>query len=178
MGTDRTRDSAADAASRVIAKFGGQSALARALGTNQSTVQHWAKTRQIPSWRHEEILRAAQERGVPLERAELTANPQRLDRSGSAAGVFLPQPGSSAGMRGPGPQSGPGALGSGPTLFFAGARPPQGGLQHGQAAPIPAADPELAAIREELRQLRQAITQLADEVRKLREERGGATPRP
>ncbi|HXI15279.1 MAG TPA: YdaS family helix-turn-helix protein, partial [Chloroflexota bacterium] len=58
-------------ASEVIARFGGQSALARSLGLNQSTVQHWAKTGQIPSWRHEQVLQAAQERGIALEWREL-----------------------------------------------------------------------------------------------------------
>jgi DNA-binding transcriptional regulator YdaS (Cro superfamily) len=50
----------------VIAGFGSQSALARAIGARQSTVQHWAKTGQIPSWRRPEIARAAEERGIAL----------------------------------------------------------------------------------------------------------------
>ena len=50
-------------ANEVIARFGGQSALARALGVNQSTVQHWSKTGQIPSWREEQIARAAASSG-------------------------------------------------------------------------------------------------------------------
>jgi hypothetical protein len=50
----------------VIAGFGSQSALARAIGARQSTVQHWAKTGQIPSWRRSEIVRAAEERGIAL----------------------------------------------------------------------------------------------------------------
>ncbi len=53
-------------ANEIIARFGGQSALARSLGVNQSTVQHWAKTGQIPSWRREQVLRAAQQHGIRL----------------------------------------------------------------------------------------------------------------
>lgn len=53
-------------ANEVIAQFGGQSALARALGLNQSTVQHWAKTGQIPSWRLDQVQRAAQDLGIVL----------------------------------------------------------------------------------------------------------------
>ena len=55
-----------DDANALIARFGGQSALARALGVNQSTVQHWSKTGHVPSWRREQIERAAQQRGVAL----------------------------------------------------------------------------------------------------------------
>src|SRR6185436_3145793 len=36
-------------ARRIIAKFGGQTSLARLLGRSQSTVQHWAKTGSIPA---------------------------------------------------------------------------------------------------------------------------------
>lgn len=54
-------------ASEIIAQFGGQSALARALGVNQSTVQHWAKTGNIPTWRREQVERAAQTHGLGIQ---------------------------------------------------------------------------------------------------------------
>src|SRR5687768_6432898 len=50
-------------ANEVNARLGGQSALARARGVTQSTVQHWSKTGQIPSWREEQIARAAASSG-------------------------------------------------------------------------------------------------------------------
>ena len=71
----------------VIAGFGSQSALARAIGARQSTVQHWAKTGQIPSWRRSEIVRAAEERGIALGGvAELPAAPAApaAERGGTA----------------------------------------------------------------------------------------------
>ena len=64
----------ANKAGEIIARFGGQSALARSLGVNQSTVQHWAKTGQIPSWRREQVLRAAQARGISLGSGEFLAS--------------------------------------------------------------------------------------------------------
>lgn len=50
----------------VIGKFGGQTALARLLGKGQSTVQHWAKSGQIPAKWQSELLRLARERGIDL----------------------------------------------------------------------------------------------------------------
>lgn len=48
-------------------KFGGASALARALGHKHvTTVQHWLIRGYIPMWRRQEILAAAQEAGVDL----------------------------------------------------------------------------------------------------------------
>lgn len=55
-----------NAAQSIIEKFGGQTALAKALGKTQSTVQHWAKTGIIPAQRHASILKAAEERGIDL----------------------------------------------------------------------------------------------------------------
>jgi hypothetical protein len=72
----------------VIAGFGSQSALARAIGARQSTVQHWAKTGQIPSWRRSEIVRAAEERGIALggaaERPLAPAPPAEAESGGTA----------------------------------------------------------------------------------------------
>ena len=55
-----------NAAQRVIAKFGGQTTLADALGRQQSTVQYWAKTGAIPVKWHLPIMRAAVDRGISM----------------------------------------------------------------------------------------------------------------
>jgi hypothetical protein len=62
-------------AEAVIAKFGGQSALAAALGKGQSTVQHWTKTGLIPSKWHTEILAQAQKRGIQLTPMDMVQAP-------------------------------------------------------------------------------------------------------
>ncbi|MCB9169563.1 MAG: helix-turn-helix domain-containing protein [Flavobacteriales bacterium] len=61
-----SNDQTVSSAQLVIDKFGGQSALAKALGKTQSTVQHWAKTGIIPARRHASILKAAGEKGIDL----------------------------------------------------------------------------------------------------------------
>ena len=53
-------------AKRIIAKFGGQSALAEVLERPQSTIQYWCKIGSIPTKWHQSILSAAHERGVEL----------------------------------------------------------------------------------------------------------------
>jgi len=149
-------------ASEVIARFGGQSALARSLGLNQSTVQHWAKTGQIPSWRHEQVLRAAQERGIALERRELA-------RRGSAGGGI-------DGIGGDGRRS--------PSLGFsraaAPAAPPTpaGGaaVVYGRGDTMPYADRDMGALREQVGELREMVARLLEEVSELRRERTGGDP--
>jgi len=59
-----------NSAETIIQRFGGQTALAKALGRRQSTVQHWAKTGRIPSQWHEPLMKLAREKGVPLEPAD------------------------------------------------------------------------------------------------------------
>ena len=54
-------------AERIIARFGGQSALAHLLGKRQSTVEHWASTGRIPAQWHGSLLSLARERGIVLE---------------------------------------------------------------------------------------------------------------
>ena len=51
-----------NSAQRIIAKFGGQTSLARLLGRGQSTVQHWANRGAIPKNWHQKILDLAVER--------------------------------------------------------------------------------------------------------------------
>lgn len=53
-------------AQRVVAKFGGQTALADLLGRPQSTVQYWTKTGTIPAKWHTPIMKAAVDRGITI----------------------------------------------------------------------------------------------------------------
>lgn len=55
----------------VIARFGGQSALARLIGKRPSTVQHWAATGTIPAKWHRDLIRIAQENGIALRAEDL-----------------------------------------------------------------------------------------------------------
>ncbi len=64
-----------NAASRVIAKFGGQTALARMIGKGPSTVQYWAKVGTIPSKWHAHLLTLAREHSIDLSPAELIEEP-------------------------------------------------------------------------------------------------------
>ncbi len=73
-----------NAAEAVIEKFGSQSALARALGKGQTTVQHWAKVGRIPEKWHEEILRIAEEKSIALIPSDFTISP------GHQKGELLP----------------------------------------------------------------------------------------
>jgi len=66
-----------NAAQRVIARFGGQTPLARLLGKRQSTVEHWAKTGRIPAQWHRKLLALARERGVMLEPKDFVPTPPR-----------------------------------------------------------------------------------------------------
>lgn len=59
-------------AQRIVSKFGGQSALAEALGTKQSTVQYWTKRGAIPAKWHNQIAAAAAERGLDLAPGEFS----------------------------------------------------------------------------------------------------------
>jgi PAS domain-containing protein len=53
-------------AEMVIAKFGGQSALARLVGKGQSTVQHWANSGRIPAKWQSQLLLLAREHSIDL----------------------------------------------------------------------------------------------------------------
>lgn len=146
-------------ASEVIARFGGQSALARSLGLNQSTVQHWAKTGQIPSWRHEQVLQAAQERGIALEWRELA---RRGEGDGSTGGE------GDARKRGP-------SLGFSRAAAAPSAPPmsPAGGaaVVYGRGDTMPYVDRDMGALREQLGELREMVAKLLEEVALLRRER-------
>ena len=58
----------------VIAKFGGQSALARLVGKGQSTVQHWAKSGRIPAKWQSELLLLAREHSIDLSVQDFVGN--------------------------------------------------------------------------------------------------------
>ena len=53
-------------AEKVIAKFGGQSALAKLIGKGQSTVQHWASKGIVPAKWQSKLLALAAESGISL----------------------------------------------------------------------------------------------------------------
>lgn len=55
-----------NSAQRVISKFGGQRALATALGKPQSTIQYWARAGTIPAKWHAPLITLAQGYGVEL----------------------------------------------------------------------------------------------------------------
>src|ERR1035441_2035869 len=63
---------------RIIAKFGSQSNLARALNIKQSTVSHWAKTGTVPVRWHSKIIQAASDRGMSVSAADLVSTPMVL----------------------------------------------------------------------------------------------------
>lgn len=58
------------AAENIVDKFGGQTALAEAIGKGQSLISYWVKTGNIPAKWHAGILFAAKERGIPLSRID------------------------------------------------------------------------------------------------------------
>ena len=125
----------ADDANELIARFGGQSALARALGVNQSTVQHWSKTGHVPSWRREQIERAAQQQGVTLgvRATTMVGRPMmgygRASNSPGHAPVQAPAP-----------------------------------FVHGRADSVIHPDKEIGALRDEIAQLRSLVQQLVGAV--------------
>src|SRR5438552_1580039 len=59
-----------NSAQLIIQKFGGQSALAAALGKGQTTVQHWGKTGRIPAKWQPVLLRLAMERSLDLSASD------------------------------------------------------------------------------------------------------------
>lgn len=62
-------------AARIVAKFSGQSALARLLGKNQSTVQHWVSAGSIPTKWHGELLKIARAQGIDLRPQDFIPSP-------------------------------------------------------------------------------------------------------
>ncbi len=56
-------------ASRIIERFGGTTALARAIDPNfpPSTVQYWGEIGHIPAKRHPVVMEAARRKGIDLK---------------------------------------------------------------------------------------------------------------
>jgi hypothetical protein len=67
----------------IVQRFGGQTALAKRIGINQSGVAYWVKTGNIPSKWHPMLLEIAQSSGIALEATELTFQ----DKSTTVPGV-------------------------------------------------------------------------------------------
>lgn len=71
-----------NAAEKVIARFGGQNALARLLGKRQSTVYNWTKTGIIPARWHGRLLAVAAEQNVSLSSADFLPDEQPSGEGG------------------------------------------------------------------------------------------------
>lgn len=69
----------------VIERFGGQSALATALGKRQNMIAYWAKTDQIPVKWHSAILDAAALKGISINAQDLIGK-SALSKSGKKTG--------------------------------------------------------------------------------------------
>lgn len=61
-----------NAAQKIVSRFGGQTALAEALHTKQSTVQYWTKHGVIPAKWHKQIVEAAVRRGIQVAPADFS----------------------------------------------------------------------------------------------------------
>jgi len=65
----------ANPAENVVARFGGQSTLARLIGKGQSTVSHWVKTGRIPAKWQSQLLKLAAESGISLAASDFMTSP-------------------------------------------------------------------------------------------------------
>jgi hypothetical protein len=61
---------------KIISAFGGQSALAEALDTRQSTVAYWAKVGRVPDKWQTKILTVAEQRGLPVSPSDFVMVPE------------------------------------------------------------------------------------------------------
>jgi hypothetical protein len=52
---------------RIVARFGGQNAMARSLGIAQSTIWGWVKAGHIPPWRRKSVKAAALKLAPPVK---------------------------------------------------------------------------------------------------------------
>lgn len=83
-------------AAEIVAKFGGQSALASMLGKGQSTVAYWVKTGTIPAKWQALILDAAEDYGIELSAADFIGEVKSKQAgvktsNNNELSVFLPQ---------------------------------------------------------------------------------------
>src|SRR5690242_6291994 len=80
----------ANAAERIIKRFGGQSALAALLGKRQSTIEHWAKTGRVPAQWQVPLMSLARQRGVILEAKDFVQlQPQPIQPAEGRLGILL-----------------------------------------------------------------------------------------
>src|SRR4051812_11987554 len=80
----------ANAAERIIKRFGGQSALAALLGKRQSTVEHWAKTGRVPAQWQVPLVPLARQRGVILEARDFVdLKPATIQPAEGRLGILL-----------------------------------------------------------------------------------------
>ena len=63
-------------AQNVIAKFGGQTSLAKFIGKGQSTVQHWSKSGIIPAKWQKELLSLAKTHAIDLTPNDFVSTPE------------------------------------------------------------------------------------------------------
>lgn len=78
-------------AETIIARFGGQSELARALELKQSTVQYWASTGKLPPKWHEKVIEAGKAVGLHIDPIEFQ-NGVILLNQGEMTGSFPTSP--------------------------------------------------------------------------------------
>lgn len=71
-------------ADEIVAKFGGQSALAGLLGKGQSTVAYWVKTGSIPAKWQRPLLELARQQGVALSASDFLSEPERDEEAAQA----------------------------------------------------------------------------------------------
>jgi hypothetical protein len=75
-------------AQKIIQKFGGQSALAKALGKGQTTVQHWARTGVIPAKWQPILLKLSAEKGFDLSASDfMPADAEKISVAHGIPGI-------------------------------------------------------------------------------------------
>jgi len=80
----------ANAAERIIKRFGGQSALAALLGKRQSTIEHWAKTGRVPAQWQVPLMSLARQQGVILEAKDFVQpGPNPIQPATGRLGILL-----------------------------------------------------------------------------------------
>ncbi len=80
----------ANPAQHIIARFGGQTALASLLGKRQSTIEHWASTGRVPAQWHGPLMSLARQKGIVLEARDFTAaQPHEIAPADGKLGVLL-----------------------------------------------------------------------------------------
>jgi myo-inositol-1-phosphate synthase len=88
--TMSTMEQDANAARRIIRRFGGQSALAALLGKRQSTIEHWAKTGRVPAQWQVPLMSLARQRGVILEAKDFVeSGPNPIQPAEGRLGILL-----------------------------------------------------------------------------------------